>query len=473
MLNINGLPPEIFGLIFMLFHEDLKRGQVNIGLAAVCLTCKRWNDLALSTPELWSFIEIIRDPVSSPMPNLPSYSKVSTWLDRSQNWPLSLAVIGVRGKRFNPLEVTSLKAVLPLLVAHSHRWRRVSFGFSPWFQPTDVDVHLPHTFIAPILESVEVICNSYNEGPRDHIFYERLLRGCPALRSYTSNPFQSILPPDYLPLEQFRRNQSVLPPDYLPWEQLRNLEVAHPATAADALMLLGRAVNLRSCCLTIGPHYTRRPSLESVTSPIKFLTINSHTVSGLGDAVWGSGENMKRFFRSLDAPNLTDLSIGFILDHHMTHAILSDILSKPCLRLSSLTLVNLAIFEDEFLDCLTLLSESLTTLKILRLPEGPVYRAVRNKIINLLTFHGEGSPKPLFPFLETLTLELCVGADDGLLTHMVRSRRRSPRTLRDHGIALLKRLDVVFVPRTHSLDVEGLKEMYGEGLRGGVKFFID
>lgn len=47
---------------------------------------------------------------------------------------------------------------------------------------------------------------------------------------------------------------------------------------------------------------------------------------------------------------------------------------------------------------------------------------------------------------------------------MVRSKRRSLRTLRDYGIALLKRLDAMFAHSTHSLDEEGPEEMYGEGL---------
>ena len=445
MPTINGLPPEILGLIFTSFYQDLKRGEVDIGLGAVCLTCKRWNDLAVSTPELWSFIEIITDPIytrPSPISILPSYSKVSTWLDRSQSWPLSFAVIG---QWFDPWEVRSVQAILPLLVAHSYRWRRVSFGFYDWFQP--IHVHLPHTFIAPILESVEVICDSYLE--RDHIFFGRLLRGCPALRSFTSNERGNYLTPSL--------------PDHLPWEQLRNFEVANPINAANALMLLRRAVNLHSCCLKIGLVRNSRRSLKPVTSPIKFLTMNIYAGPGYG-------ENVKLFFRSLDACNLTSLSIGFRLGDSMTRDIVSDVLSKPHLRLSSLTLRDLAILEDEFLNCLTLLSESITTLRILRMSEGPIYEAVKNKTINLLTFHGEGSPKPLFPLLETLALELCVGADDGLLARMVRSRRRSPRTLRDHGIALLKRVDVVFAHSTHRLDEEGLKEMYGEGLQGHVKF---
>jgi hypothetical protein len=137
-----------------------------------------------------------------------------------------------------------------------------------------------------------------------------------------------------------------------------------------------------------------------------------------------------------------------------------------------LTITNLAISEDKFLDCLKLLPESITTFEILTQLEAPIVdycQPVKNEILNLLTFHGDENSKTLCPLLEALTLELCVGADDGLLTNMVRSRRRSPRMLRDHGIACLKQLDVVFFRSTHSLDEEGLKEIYGEGLRGCVK----
>jgi hypothetical protein len=43
---------------------------------------------------------------------------------------------------------------------------------------------------------------------------------------------------------------------------------------------------------------------------------------------------------------------------------------------------------------------------------------------------------------------------------MVLSRRHSPRTLRDHDIACLERLDEVFFLSTHSSDEEGPKEIY-------------
>ena len=446
-IMINDLPPEILGLIFMSFHRDLKRGEVDIGLAAVCLTCKRWSDLALSIPEFWSCIDIISNPIQSAVPisNLLSYTKVFSWLDRSKNWPLALAVTG---EGLDERQFASLKAIFLLLIAHSHRWRRVSFRFGFWLRP--MHVYLPHTFIAPILENLEMICDSNDDG--SYVFYERMLRGSPALQSYTHRGPYHI---------------HSLPSD-LPWKQLRNLEVTDPTNAMNALIWLGKAINLHSYYIVIGPDDIRGQSLKPVTSPIELLTMK------IERGTRGLAHNAKEFFRFIDAKDLKNLSIHFVLGHSMVYDILSYILSKPRLLLSSLTITNLATSEVEFLDCLKLLSDSsITTFEILTQLEVPVYgycEPVKNEILNLLTFHGDGSPKTLCPLLETLTLELCVGADDGLLTNMVRSRRRSPDTLRDHGIACLKRLDVVFFRSTHSLDEEGLKEIYGEGLRGCVKF---
>ncbi|EDR06447.1 uncharacterized protein LACBIDRAFT_328825 [Laccaria bicolor S238N-H82] len=95
----------------------------------------------------------------------------------------------------------------------------------------------------------------------------------------------------------------------------------------------------------------------------------------------------------------------------------------PRLRLSSLTITNLATSEDEFLACLKLLSDSsITTLEILSEIEAPVHsfcEPFKNEILKLLTFHGDRGPKTLCPLLETLNLELCVAANDGFLTDMV------------------------------------------------------
>lgn len=130
---------------------------------------------------------------------------------------------------------------------------------------------------------------------------------------------------------------------------------------------------------------------------------------------------------------------------------------------------------DKFLNCLTLLTE-LTTLRILK-PWAVLSRTkqienqINNNIMNLLTLQGEGAPRPLSPLLETITLELCVGADDGLFFEMVRSRRYSPNVLYKSGVALLKQLDAtVLSPSIHIQDKAGLEKMYGEGLRGSLKF---
>ena len=151
------------------------------------------------------------------------------------------------------------------------------------------------------------------------------------------------------------------------------------------------------------------------------------------------------------------------------HYPLFSILSKTHSRLSTLTITNVRISEDEFLNCLMLLSE-LTTLRILKRSDvQPIENQINNNIMNLLTFQDEGTPRPLCLLLETITLEFCVGADDGLFFEMVQSRRCSPDVLRRNGVAILKQLDAVLPQSMHTLDEEGLKKMYGEGLRGSLK----
>ena len=430
MPNINDLPLEIFQLILKSLHVDMtkREGEVDIGLAAVCLTCKLWKDFAFSCPELWSCIEIIN---SRGFEILPSYSKVSKWLSRSKNQPLSLVIR-------NFFQSKSARALLKLLVAHSHRWHRISLHFSPYFG----GIELSDNFLAPILESV--IIDASCLGSNINVFYEKLLRGAPALRNFVH-----------------RGHWDYFTPYGLHLEPLRSFHLEGYLSASDALMVLEKGVNLQTCSLRI--EGSDGLSVKPVTSSVSCLNLLVVGVDGT-----------KEFFEFLHAPSLTNLSIIFG-DWRHDHVNLFYILSKTHSRLSTLTITNIKMPADEFLNCLTLLTK-LTTLRILK-PWAVLSRTkqiekqINNNIMNLLTFQGEGAPRPLCPLLETITLELCVGADDGLFFEMVRSRRCSPNLLHKSGVALLKQLDAtVLSPSIHIQDKAGLEKMYGEGLRGSLKF---
>jgi hypothetical protein len=431
MPNIHDLPPEILGHILKSLHREMmkREGEVDMGLAAVCLTCKRWKDFAFSTPELWSCIEII---VDLDIKILPSYAKVSDWLSRSRNQPLSLVIMGERLRQSE-----STTALLQLLIAHSHRWYRISLCFGPHFGV----VELPDNFLAPILESAT--SESLRPGFKDnHLFYEKLLRGAPALRKFTYQGY----------------DWAYFLPNRLHLEPLRSFDLKRFLSASYALTILERGVNLQTCSLQIAG--CNGPPAKPVTSSVGCLSL-------LVDGVDGP----KEFFRFLDAWSLTNLSIIFSEPRYAYEQnTLFYILSKTHSRLSTLTITNVEIPEDKFIDCLILLSE-LATLRIMKPLDvtKPIENQISNKIMNLLTFQGGGSPKPLCPLLETITLELCVRADDGLLSEMVQSRHCSPNVLRKDGVAILKELDAVLPRSMHTLDEEGLKKLYEEGLRGSLK----
>ena len=236
-----------------------------MGLTAVCLSCKLWKDLAFSTPELWSCIEIIN---SSSFKILPSYSKVSKWLGRSKNQPLSLVVR-------DWFQSKSARASLKLLVAHSHRWHRISLCFIPHIGA----VELPDDFLAPILESIVIDAPCF--GFKVNVFYEKLLRGAPALWNFVHHGHWDDISPNGLPLEP-----------------LRSFDLGSFLSASDALMILEKGVNLRTCSLRIAGRYG--PSAKPVTSSVACLSLLVKEVSG-----------PKEFFEFLDARSLTNLSIIF------------------------------------------------------------------------------------------------------------------------------------------------------------------
>jgi len=432
MSDINGLPPEILELILKSWHRDMmkREGEVDMGLAAVSLTCKRWKDLAFSTPELWSCIEIINDHSIG----ILSYSKVSNWLGRSKNKPLSLVI---RGGCLRMHQSWLAAALLRLLVVHSHWWCCISLCFSLYFNP----IKLPDNFLAPILESVTI------EAPRcreNHVFYERLLRGAPVLQKFAHKGC----------------DWAYFSPSGLHLEPLRCFDLGRSLSASNALMILEKGVNLQTCSLRIAG--SDGPSAKPVTSSVGSLSLLVEGVDG-----------PKEFFRFLDAQSPINLSITFRERRYDDHDTPCYILSETHSRLSTLTLTNVKIPEDKFLNCLTILSK-LTTFRILKpldvlSKRKPIENQINNNIKNLLTFQSEGTPRPLCPLLETITLELCVGADDGLFFEMVRSRHCSPDVLHKSGVALLKQLDAVLSLSSHSLDKEGLEKICGDRLLGSLK----
>ena len=134
--------------------------------------------------------------------------------------------------------------------------------------------------------------------------------------------------------------------------------------------------------------------------------------------------------------------------------------------------------ESQLMDCLRLLSPSITTLKILtdtslKASDIHIFEVFTNIVLESLTFRDISAGSELLcPALENLTLCRCVGADDGFLSDMIQSRHGSSPTAVDRlstaNVAILRYLEVGFDANTHPTDLTRLSELYREGLRGGI-----
>jgi len=129
------------------------------------------------------------------------------------------------------------------------------------------------------------------------------------------------------------------------------------------------------------------------------------------------------------------------------------------------------------MDCLRLLSPSLTALKILtntslKASDIHTFGMFTNNVLKSFTFNDSTRSELLCPALESLSLCRCVGADDGVLSDMIQSRHGSSPTAVDRlstaNVAILRHLGVIFDANTHPTDLTRLSKLYQEGLHGGI-----
>jgi hypothetical protein len=450
------LPPEILSLIFNLIHQDLKtqKGAVLKGMRALSTTCRDWHQLASSIPALWSYIDIM---VSYEQGITQSHlSAVATFLELSRDAPLSLTLEFFVSYR-PPYPTTRLiTAIFHLLLQNFHRWHSISCKTT--FEPPSI----PKRVVALFLEHIDIkfyLAKKEKNEPQAAKYCTSLVSAAPNLRSYVNNGSDYNVPAN------------------MPWAQLHKFVFSKPGLPLDALSFLDRAKSLEVFCFAMKRF--RSPNSLAELPPFRSTSmIRSMTL-----AAWHP-RDVDAFLSHLDTPNLDTLDLIFLgnsqaivpnLHLHCSVSLFPFLSSASAsFRLSSLGLHNLTIDESEFIKCLRILSPSLTDLRIRIQGFLPPLDVVSNNVLKSLTCYGSTqSEPPLCPTLESLTLERCVGADDGVLSEMVQSRRlvvNRPSSSTAVTLTMLRRLDVVFTVHTHRADRKQLNELYENGLHGAVKF---
>ena len=419
---------------------------------------KHWHKVASSIPQLWSTIEIIIDDQKE-----TSHSQLltttTTFLKRSGNLPLSV-MLSFEPPRCHCVSRHTTRFImttLRLLLENFQRWRSVSFNFG---NITFELPPLPQQVVAPFLEHIDIKFHSPSI-PNPSYYAALVAASAPGLRSYVAHASNCNVPPN------------------LPWGQLHKFHPTCPIRQPDAYTILSRAKNLQEFHFVIhrDPRGVIAPPPVRITSSIRSMSVIGHGTRPLDFLL----------LSRLDTPHLKALHIIFLMPVvprdiglAQQHAILFSFLSSGSFRLSSLTIGNLLMTESQLMDCLRLLSPSLTTLKILTNTESlnasdiHIFEVFTNTVLKSLTFFHDISTGSglLCPALESLTLCRCVGADDGVLSDMIQSRHGSSPTAADRlsiaNVAILRCLEVVFDANTHPTDLTRLSELYREGLRGGI-----
>ncbi|KAJ7113009.1 hypothetical protein C8R44DRAFT_856059 [Mycena epipterygia] len=209
------LPNEIVSEIFIhvlpvypLCPPMLGRLSPNL-LAQIC---RKWREIALSTPRLWSAISLEYNPLEW-LPMLES------WLNRSGSCPLSIQLDGGGWNGYIP-------QIFAALVPHRARWE--------YLKISDISLSDVLTIEGPM----SLLCDLHIEAYDSVLAPAAVFRQAPRLLAFTDTRFHYI----------------TYPPEFLPWLQLTSVTLVF-VTPDECAPILIHTVNLVHCqlAMTSGP----------------------------------------------------------------------------------------------------------------------------------------------------------------------------------------------------------------------------
>ncbi|KAF7360327.1 hypothetical protein MVEN_00762200 [Mycena venus] len=311
------LPTELLAEIFLLCLPDvthqpethsyvvdqprtLRRSEAPLLVASAC---KRWREVATSTPRLWLSLDLNRDlgPVSA------NTGVVSSWLSRSHPYPLSL----VLNRHCPPRAVDEIKR-------HCERWGAVELRI----HENDPRVFDDVRGRLPCLEKL-YLCLEF-EPP--HVV-------------------ESFADAHRLKQVFLEAGTTELGSVVLPWHQLTSLTCMY-FSDIECVEILKKCPALVDCCL-IGCSTDRSMELMKVFSPIVLRRITSLTLCEA---------TVLDTLRSLELPSLRDLQLELGEDGDVE--ILVSFLTRSSCQLESICLWQ--VDDQDLLRCLPVLASPVT-----------------------------------------------------------------------------------------------------------------
>jgi F-box-like len=172
--GIASLPPEILSHIFVVGSRKLEVGYrtgceyVNLNdqndmdddeFATRCShVCQYWRAVAINTHQLWSFLDFR---------GLASEERCKTWIERSQDVPLTIEVAHEMDGLFNPeergavtfMEIQRAYMTRDLILPHARRWKSFELVTDSYELVWLWERSLLQVGCAPILEHIGLFCH--------------------------------------------------------------------------------------------------------------------------------------------------------------------------------------------------------------------------------------------------------------------------------------------------------------------------
>ncbi|KAF7363824.1 F-box domain-containing protein [Mycena sanguinolenta] len=351
------LPNEILGEIFVYCLREpepdghpfgiLPKLDPNDAPLVLCAVCRRWREIALTTPGLWGSFSIQQDSVLSDS-GADYVEFCRTWLSRAGITPVSIEFEAwVEHKR-----VLSLLEVIGGL---AQRWQRAWLTFDSDLLKA---LRLPEAGKFPFLEQLALgtsfseLSLSFCDAPRLRDVY--LVETTPQIR--------------------------------LPWHQLTSYETCTVLVPL-FLQILGDAPNLVDA--RFGIEGTLAPSLPNIVIPLVRLQLLK-----LGSGLYEDPLPMT-ILNCLEVPALQDLTLSFL--HHQANSDASPFLSfvsRSSFQLHTLALSLMPVDTEALIECL----KATPTVVDLKL-------RIRRRInVNTVLVRFTGRSNSFLPKLETFHL---------------------------------------------------------------------
>ncbi|KAJ7493172.1 hypothetical protein B0H11DRAFT_951179 [Mycena galericulata] len=261
------LPNEIVSEIFTRVLPVYPLCPPAISPTLLSSVCRKWRDVALSTPTLWRAISI-RIPVHPHISKLPL---LETWLARSQSCPLSISLADNRYAEASDSEMAPfIQAILP----HCNRWEYLSLLVA------DPDAFSQIQGDMPLLRHLQIGVTPFMTHTVTNVDPVVLFQDAAQLQTVT---LLSSLPPEIT----------------LPWAQLTRL-VAQTADPDMCSRVLEHAPNLIYCKVQLRGYHWQIGWVQRHLAYLEILILED---------VGSTGHQLNGLIESLTLPALRKLHV--------------------------------------------------------------------------------------------------------------------------------------------------------------------